>query len=47
MVEAEGVGIFRVIENTKVTEKSTRPNSTVLQNRDQLERIWNTGLSLY
>ena len=31
------------VENTQVIENSTRQKRTILQNRAQLERIWNAG----
>ena len=47
MVEAGGVGIFKRIENTQLTEKSRRQKRSILGNCAQLERIWNAGISPY
>jgi hypothetical protein len=46
MVEAGGVGIFRLVENTQVIEKSTRLRIEKRRNCAQLERIWNAGFSV-
>jgi hypothetical protein len=45
MVEAGGVGIFSVIENTQVIDFATRQKPRILRNCAQLERIWNAGFS--
>lgn len=43
MVEAGGVGIFRVVENTQLIDFSIRSKRLKLRNCAQLKRIWNAG----
>jgi hypothetical protein len=42
MVEAGGVGTFKLIENTQVIDFSRRTKRCRIRNCAQLERIWNT-----
>jgi len=43
MVPAEGIGIFKVIENTQLIDFPRRSKIKNLRNCAQLERIWNTA----